>query len=812
MSVIARILTVFTLCTIIIRPVTGQPANVSGQVLVAETGANLAGATLFLQPAKRLVETGPDGRFRLLGLDTGRVTLTLFAEGFATQEQHFTLRSGWQELDLTMQALEVTGEAVEVNAAADLAYGLHRLRNVDGTAIYAAKKSEVIELDHSLANLATNNAREIYKGIPGLNIWENDGAGLQLAIGARGLDPNRTSNFNTRQNGYDISADALGYPESYYTPPAQALRRIEIVRGAASLQYGTQFGGLLNFVFRQGPPDRPFAFVSENTVGSFGLLNSFNSLGGTIGKVNYYGFYQYKQSDGWRPNASLHQHTAFANLTYQVSDDLKVGVEFTHMNYLAQQPGGLMDFEFEEDPSQSKRSRNWFEVGWNLGALTLDYRLSDRTRLNSRTFMLLAGRNALGELGPISRPDPMRERDLIMGTYHNLGNETRLIHRYSLGKSMANFLIGLRYYQGRSTSRQGDASPGSGPDFEFLNSEEPEKSNYLFPSRNLAFFVENLFQVTPKLTITPGVRLEYIRTASEGYFKRRVFAGDQLIFEEKIEDARIQKRTFALFGLGIGYQLGTAVEVYSNISQNYRAINFSDLAVVNPNLIVDSLLQDERGFNADLGLRGSLGQGRVRFDASVFYLGYKGRIGTTEIIVPDPAVGERAVNYRTNVGDAGILGLEAYAEADIWSLIRGNEPELSLRWFTNLSLLRGVYLSGAPQVKGNSVELIPPFSLKTGLNAAWRSWDISYQYAYVAQHFSDATNADFVVDATRGIIPAYGVMDLSGRYSVGRFAFQAGVNNLANSSYFTRRATGYPGPGIIPAAPRSYYFTFRISL
>ena len=44
---------------------------------------------------------------------------------------------------------------------------------------------------------------------PGLNIFQNDDAGLQLNIGGRGLDPNRTSNFNTRQNGYDISAATL---------------------------------------------------------------------------------------------------------------------------------------------------------------------------------------------------------------------------------------------------------------------------------------------------------------------------------------------------------------------------------------------------------------------------------------------------------------------------------------------------------------------------------------------------------------------------------------------------------------------------
>jgi Fe(3+) dicitrate transport protein len=59
-----------------------------------------------------------------------------------------------------------------------------------------------------------NNARQIFAQVVGLTINESYG-GLQLSIGGRGLDPNRTSNFNTRQNGF-ISADVLGYPESYY--------------------------------------------------------------------------------------------------------------------------------------------------------------------------------------------------------------------------------------------------------------------------------------------------------------------------------------------------------------------------------------------------------------------------------------------------------------------------------------------------------------------------------------------------------------------------------------------------------------------
>lgn len=797
-------------------PSFSQSSSLTGIVIEEATGEAIKEATLFLAETQKSINTNQKGEFKFSNLKTGTYSLTLFAEGFTTLQKVIVLDQRQTTLNLEMEALSYDMDVVQIEASNDNGnYGLRNLRNVEGVAIYAAKKTEVIELENMVANLASNNAREIYKGIAGLNIWENDGAGLQLAIGARGLDPNRTSNFNTRQNGYDISADALGYPESYYTPPTQALQRIEVVRGAASLQYGTQFGGLLNFVFKEGPKDKPFELHTEQTLGSFNFFNSFNSIGGTKGKLNYYGFYQYKEGDGWRKNSGFEQQTAFAKIGLQLNDKFKLGVEFTKMNYLAQQPGGLLDFEFRQDPRQSKRDRNWFDVDWNLAALNLDYRLSDRTRFNLRSFLLMARRSALGELGPINRPDPLRERDLIIGEYQNFGSEARLIHRYDMGAHSSTFLAGVRYYQGYTHNRQGDASANNDPDFNFLQPSDLEKSDYEFPSRNVAFFAENLFNISPRFSITPGIRLEYIRTSSEGYFKNRVFSGNQVIFEQRFEDAKVNERSFALLGLGASYKVSKQIESYANFSQNYRAINFSDIAVVNPNLEIDSLLTDENGFNIDLGFRGNLLKNRVRFDFSAFYLRYQDRIGTGEKEVVqffgDVPV-TTTVAFRTNIGNARILGLEAFAEADLWKLIFGENSEASLNLFTNLSFLQGKYLSGQSAFVGKQVELIPPFSLKSGLSFYYRRWRASYQFTYVYEHYSDATNAVQVADATRGLIPTYQVMDASLNYQWNRWGLQIGANNFTNAAYFTRRATGYPGPGIIPAEGRRVYASVRVKL
>ena len=71
------------------------------------------------------------------------------------------------------------------------------LRNVEGTSIYAGKKTEVVNINELVMNKGANTTRQLFSSITGLTIFENDDAGLQLSVGSRGLDPNRTSNFNT---------------------------------------------------------------------------------------------------------------------------------------------------------------------------------------------------------------------------------------------------------------------------------------------------------------------------------------------------------------------------------------------------------------------------------------------------------------------------------------------------------------------------------------------------------------------------------------------------------------------------------------
>lgn len=813
MRLIIKIFSVL-LTSCIVCNVAAQQAIITGQLFCADSTVAEA-PVVALKGTRFSAEPGVDGRFVFRHIPYGTYTLVGLALGMEPIEQLVTINGDLVDVRLMLRPLpdKILDEVV-VMQAHEKSLGIIRVQNVRNFTMFEGKKNEVVLLKNTIANTATNNARQVYGTVTGLNIWESDGAGLQLGIGGRGLSPNRTSNFNTRQNGYDISADALGYPETYYTPPTEALERIEIIRGASGLQYGTQFGGTVNFIFKKGSNDKAFEYAGRHTAGSWNFINSFNSIGGTIAdkRLNYYAYYQRRQGDGWRPNSGFEVNNAFAQLAYQLTAKTNIGLEYTHSDYVAQQPGGLTDAMFGMDARQSVRNRNWFKVNWDLMALTLTHKFSAATQLNIRNFGLLARRQSLGNLDRINVADLSQRRTLIDGKFQNIGSEIRLVHRYKAGNAFHTLLAGARFYAGHTFAKQGDADSLSGPHFKYLNPGNVEGSDYQFPNYNIALFAEHIFNITSKLSITPGVRFENIQTFSKGYYRQRVFdfAGN-IIADNRITESLERKRSFVIAGVGMSYKPQKFFELYANISQNYRAINFTDLRIQNPNFIVDSNITDEKGFTADLGVRGSVAN-IFSYEVTGFYLYYNNRIG--QILRADQPPLYVDYRYRTNVAASRNMGVEAFAQINIARLFKTFKKSTDWLLFVNASLIDARYIkSKDPSIENKKVEMVPPFILRSGMSYSNGILRAGLSVNYVTEHFSDATNAVRTATAVEGIIPAYFVADLTASCQITKWLTTVvSCNNLLNEMYFTRRAESYPGPGIIPADGRSFFLTMELRL
>ncbi len=801
--------------------------SVKGLVTDENSGNPITRAEVFIRETEAIGMTNSKGQFEIRDLASGQYQMIVYALGYEVRKLRVLVK---KDTFLNIKMAEFSRELSEVviSQQREEVFSINRLRPVEGTSIYAGKKSEVVLLDQALGNLATSNARQVYAQVVGLNIYESNDGGLQLSVGGRGLDPNRTANFNTRQNGYDISADVLGYPESYYTPPAEALQEIQVVRGAASLQYGTQFGGLINFKMKEPHPSKSLSWTSRQTMGSFGLLTSFNSASGTLSKLSYYTYFNYKQGDGFRPNADFESKNFFAHLNYALNDQTSLSFDYSHLNYLAQQAGGLTDTQFNINTNFSNRTRNWFEVNWNLLSLKLNHKFSSKTDLSINLFGLSASRNAVGFRGnpallnsnPVTQLDEqatdgsfLLPRDLIRGDFNNWGVEAKYLTRYKIGSKDAVLLLGTKVYTADNEARQGAGSIGTDADFSFYNQsfpDYPNQSEFNFPNRNLALFGEHIFYLNDKLSITPGFRYEFIRTESDGSYTQVNYdnAGNPIL-RRTLEDNRELDRNFLLLGLGASYEHSDGLEFYANISENYRSVTFSDIRTVNPTFIIDPDIRDESGFTADIGARGKWNK-TVSYDIGAFSLLYDDRIG---IILDD-----RANRVRKNIGKAFIYGVEAFIDWNLTSAFGLNDQKFKFNWFVNSAFTSSEYISSEENnVEGNKVEFIPAINLKTGLKAGYENLLLSLQFTHLSEQFTDVENSAVPADgdARNGVIgeiPAYSIMDLSLSYSLGKWKVETGVNNLLNETYFTRRATGYPGPGIIPSDPRAYYLTLQLKL
>ena len=749
-----------------------------------------------------------EGEIFILENRVQKNTYIFIAEGYSVVEKEIDL-SKVNKFNLVLpRQVEELNEVI-LSAKKKEVFALKRMRDFENTAIYAGKKTEVIIIEQSMANLAANNARQIFNQIPGLNIYQNDDAGLQLHIGGRGLDPNRTSNFNTRQNGYDISADVLGYPESYYTPPAEAIEEIQIIRGAASLQYGTQFGGLVNFKLKDASTYRPITGVIRNTIGTNSLYTNFTQLSGRLGKWRYIGHVNIKKGNGFRPNSEFNSSNVFAKISYDFSENTILSAEVTYLDYLAQQAGGLTDDLFNENPYQSNRERNWFGLYWFLYNIKFEHALSDNSNISVNFFGLNAQRNAIGfRSNRVSQIDPYEERDLIKGDFNNFGIEARWLKKYILGNKKAVFLLGGKYYSAKNTSAQGPGSASNEADFSFYNEEYPsysQQSNYTYPNENISIFSENIFYINKRMSVTPGLRYENILTATEGNYQRiNLDAAGNVILNETLNSIESRRRSFVLLGLGLSYKASQPLEYYSNISQNYRSVTFADISIINPAFSINPNITDEKGYTIDLGIRGKIKK-MMSFDLNFFHLSYQNRIGFIQKAFKDGSV----KSERGNVGDANLSGLESLIDLNIGELFKMNLKKYSLNSFINYSFIETKYSNSDIQgIKGKKVEFVPKDNLKFGLRYGYKNLTLNMQFSYVSEQFTDSSNAvEGNLSGVIGVIPAYKLVDLSGAFKLNKFKLEFGVNNTLNEAYFTRRATGYPGPGIIPSPGRNFYLS-----
>ncbi|MCL9806222.1 TonB-dependent receptor [Flavobacterium amniphilum] len=683
---------------------------------------------------------------------------------------------------------------------------IRRLDSIAGTFIYSGKKNEVIEMANKNVSLTEKQGRQIFAKVPGVFVYDMDGTGNQVNISTRGLDAHRSWEMNIRKDGIITNSDMYGYPASHYNIPMEAVECIEMVRGTGALQYGAQFGGMLNYVAKKPDTLGVFSFESINTGGSNGLVSAFNSVSGRKGNFRYMVWANKKQISGYRDNGDSKYDSEAVSLFYDFSKNINVKLEWTHSMYRAHLPGPLTDAMFHSNPRKATRSRNYYSPDIHIPSLTANWEISKDTRLQFTSSAVLGTRSSVMFDKPATVEDAIdpvtlqyANRQVDIDRFNSYTNELRLLHSYVSGKRRNAFSAGVQYMNNDLHRRQlGKGTTGTGYDLTLVTPGWGR--NLHFKTQNVALFAEHQWNVSRKLSFNTGARMEIGKTKMTG----------EIVYYPDENLPNTIKHNFPLFGLNAQYTVNKNANLYTGCSTSYRPVIFKDIIPASTYEVADKELKDAKGYTAEIGYRGK--KNFLRWDVSLFHLRYNNRMGT---LAQTDSNGNLII-YRTNIGDSRTNGVELFLQKDF---LTGRRTMVSL--FTSTSFMDAQYRNATVRsgnnnvsIDGNEVESVPSCITRNGLTFKYSMVSFSVLHSFTSKNYADPLNTT-TPSATGavGIVPSYHLTDLGLTLVLKDWIkVQLNASNIFDRQYFTKRPQFYPGPGIWPSDGRTFSGTVTLKI
>lgn len=238
--------------------------TVSGVIRQGENNQPMAGALVVIDELRRETRTADDGSYRFENVPPGNYHVGVRAEGYTTRRTEVTVADSPVNLDLTVEFDLHFAEVVSVSPNPRPQFESYQPTSVLTGADLAR------QLEPTIA--ATLQSE------PGIAMRSFGAAPARPVI--RGLDGDRVVVLEDGQRTGDISSQSgdHGVPVN----PAAA-RKMEVVRGPATLLYGANaIGGLVNVISDQIPTE-PLTRPAGNFTFDYG---SNGALGGGAGDVH----------------------------------------------------------------------------------------------------------------------------------------------------------------------------------------------------------------------------------------------------------------------------------------------------------------------------------------------------------------------------------------------------------------------------------------------------------------------------------------------------------------------------------------------
>ncbi|MEQ9463400.1 MAG: TonB-dependent receptor [Haliea sp.] len=607
-----------------------------------------------------------------------------------------------------------------------------------------------------LQPLSTEDA---LRRVPGINTKSEEETSIVANVGLRGLSASESKSL-ILEDGVPVAPGLFIGNERYFNPRIQRIERIEVLKGSASLRYGpSTIGGVVNYQTKT-PDD---GVLVSTRLGSFDTREASLEAGGRS-----------ESGDAFAGIVATHARSdGFMDKDYEMSDimlkagmalgsDHQVGLKFSwHENDANISYRGLLLEDYRDGADYNPAPDDYFltdRVGLDLNH---EWQINDRASLQTLAYWSEVTRDywrydvdtaASEEAGRWVYADTLTGNNRSFERY---GLETRLTLQHELFGIASDAEFGLRFMQEESDDTRIRATREA--DRTGINDRHRIDS-----ADSVAAYVQNRMQLTDRLALTPGVRVE-------SYEQKQVVLTDNNASADT-------SNTEVLPGIGATYELTDTAQLYGGV---YRAFSPASNGVALDGL-TDQDLEGERSVNYEIGVRGL--QGALTYEVAAFYMEFDNQVVTGN---SDPNLSQSNAGETLHQGMELVLGYE---------LGGGFSLDTNFTWVPESEFRSG-------DNRGNRLPYAPEYLANASLNYSDGGLSAALTAHHRGEQYGDPTNAEaFPTGAVSsiwgGLMPSYTLFDAMAQYAVSdQLTLFGAVKNIADKRYITGLRQGiYVGP------------------
>ena len=515
----------------------------------------------------------------------------------------------------------------------------------------------------SLKSSKPVSGNEVFKKVSGINVVDEEGAGLRANIGIRGLDPDRSRNVLMMEDGVPIALAPYGEPEMYYTPAIDRMKSVEILKGSGSILYGPQtIGGVINYITYDPPLEPVLSLMLRG--GESGYLNTQAGYGNTIDNVGFQVGLLHKQADRLGIT-SFDINDVTAKLKFQTGVNSKIGIKVAYYDEISNSTYvGLTQGMFDnEEYFTIIAPYDELDIKRYSGNITHDYFISNNAFLRTTVYGYSTTRNWLRQ--DFSRSPASNGTSVVFGDttinggtiymrnssgnrnrqFEVAGVEPRISYSYNIGNVRNQLDGGFRIHYERAYEQRIN---GNTPDAKSGELREDEIRTGIAES----VFAQNRIFVNSHLSIIPGIRIEN-------------FHYERDIMRINNKDTSIVNNLDILTpipGLGINYEFNNIYSIFAGVHRGYAPPRTKD-AITSGGVALD--LDAELSWNYELGLRASVSP-FFYFEIAGFILDF-----SNQVIPVSESSGGTGTEL-VNGGETFHLGIEGGVRFDFHKLFYTN--------------------------------------------------------------------------------------------------------------------------------------------